>query len=112
MDHRWVLDAAGSARTAFLTVGDIGPFTLLFAATFPERTLALGLINCYASLLRRDDYSWGFPGEVLDRLNAATVSFWGTGGLLRFLAPEVADDEPVREWYARLERGTSTPSRR
>lgn len=110
MDHRWVLDAAGSARAAFLTVGDIGPFVLLFAATFPERTLALGLINCYASLLRRDDYPWGFPPEVLDRLNAAAVSTWGTGGLLRFLAPEVADDEPVREWYARLERGTSTPS--
>ena len=40
-DCRAVLDAAGSQRAAVLTAGDASDLALVFAATYPERVLAL-----------------------------------------------------------------------
>lgn len=110
MDYRWVLDAAGSERAAFLAVQDLGLAVLPFAAMAPERIAALALINCHATLVRKDGYPWGFRQETLDRVNDDMVSAWGTGALLRLLAPELADDDRVLEWYARAERGTVSPA--
>ena len=45
-DVRAVLDAVGSERAAFFTVSEGGPMSVLFAATYPERTLALVLYGC------------------------------------------------------------------
>src|SRR3989304_4907369 len=39
-DTRAVMDAVGSKRAAILGVSEGGPMTLLFAATYPERTAA------------------------------------------------------------------------
>jgi pimeloyl-ACP methyl ester carboxylesterase len=42
-DVRTVLDAAGSERAALFGASEGGPISLLFAATYPERTTALVL---------------------------------------------------------------------
>src|SRR5437867_3020037 len=47
-DVRAVLDAAGSERAALFGVSEGGPMSLLFAATYPERTSALILYGSYA----------------------------------------------------------------
>ena len=47
-DVRAVLDAAGAERAALLGHSEGGPMCLLFAATYPERTVALVLIGTYA----------------------------------------------------------------
>ena len=47
-DVRAVMDAAGSERAALLGVSEGGPMSLLFAATYPERTSALVLYGSYA----------------------------------------------------------------
>jgi pimeloyl-ACP methyl ester carboxylesterase len=44
-DIRAVMDAAGSERAVLCGLGDGGPLCALFAATYPERTTALVLIN-------------------------------------------------------------------
>lgn len=58
-DVRTVMEAAGSKRAALLGVGGGGPLSMLFAATHPERTRALILVNTFARLRRGEDYSAG-----------------------------------------------------
>ena len=41
-DVRVVMDAAGSERAALFGISEGGPMSVLFAATYPERTSALG----------------------------------------------------------------------
>lgn len=110
MDFHWLLDAADSERAAFLAVEAGGWAALFFAATFPDRTHALALVNCYACLHRRDDYPWGFPPEAFARFREAINTDWGNAGVVRVLAPELVSDERFRDWFARLERGSMSPS--
>ena len=42
-DVRAVMDAAGSERAALFGLSEGGPMSVLFAATYPERTRALTL---------------------------------------------------------------------
>jgi pimeloyl-ACP methyl ester carboxylesterase len=55
-DIRAVMDAVGSERAALLGVSEGGPMTLLFAATYPERTAAAVLYATGASWMRAADY--------------------------------------------------------
>ena len=48
-DVRAVMDAAGSERAALMGTSEGGPMNLLFAATYPERTSALVLIDALAA---------------------------------------------------------------
>src|SRR5258706_773516 len=47
-DRRAVMDAAGSGRAALLGASEGAPMSILFAATYPERTRALVLYGGYA----------------------------------------------------------------
>lgn len=110
LDARLVLDTIGSERTALLAIEGSSPVAALFAATFPERTLALAILNGFASVRRTDGYPWGFPPEALDRFGEAMVTGWGTGQNLDFMAPDLAKDSSLQEWWARLERLTGSPA--
>jgi class 3 adenylate cyclase len=103
-DWLWVMDAAGSERAAMMAAGEGGGSLPLFAATHPERTQALALVDCFATLRRSDDYPWGFPDESLEHFMKMFAEQYGTGANLRVTAPELVDDERFREWFARLER--------
>ncbi len=61
-----VLDELGCEKVVVL--GPYGPAALLFAATHPERTKALVLVNPYARLSRADDYPEGFPDDFVDEV--------------------------------------------
>ena len=107
-DWLWVMDACGSERAALLAAGEGGGSIPLFAATHPERVRSLALIDCFATMLRHDDYPWGFPVETFDRFIAAYVDQYGTGENLRVSAPELVDDERFSEWFGRMERLSMT----
>src|SRR5215203_423155 len=47
-DVRAVMDAVGSERAALMGMSEGGPMSLLFAATYPERTVALVLYGTLA----------------------------------------------------------------
>ena len=49
-DVRAVLDAAGSQRATVFGWSEGGPMSLMFAATYPERTSSLVLFNTFASM--------------------------------------------------------------
>src|SRR5262245_42460674 len=62
-DVRAVMDAAGSSRAAILSASVGAPMSLLFAATYPERTSALVLVRGFARHLWASDYPWGWTLE-------------------------------------------------
>ena len=103
-DVRTVMQAAGSKRAALLGLGAGGQMAMLFAATYPEQTSALILVDSAARRLRDVDYPWGLPGDRLPLRLERIEELWGTGGNLDFIAPSVAQDERFRRRYARFER--------
>src|SRR6266568_8369358 len=48
-DWQWVLDAADSEHAALVAFGEGGGLVPFFASMHPERTLALALIDCFAT---------------------------------------------------------------
>src|SRR5262249_27387333 len=108
-DVRAVMDAAGSKQAALLGYSEGGQMAMLFAATYPERTSALILVNTCARHLRDVDYPWGLPADRVARYLQRTEELWGTGGLLDIREPSVAHDERSRRWRARYERLAMSP---
>jgi class 3 adenylate cyclase/pimeloyl-ACP methyl ester carboxylesterase len=103
-DVRAVMDAVGSQRAALLGLAEGGPMAILFAATYPERTSALVLVNTFARQLRDADYAYGYPADRVPTFLARGEEWWGTGKNVDRVAPTVAHDERFRRWYARYER--------
>jgi pimeloyl-ACP methyl ester carboxylesterase len=108
-DVRAVMDAAGSERAALMGNSEGGPMNLLFAATYPKRTVALILVASYARLAVASDYPWGTPTEVSDKLLDHIDKEWGTGVALGALAPSHKDDPQMLEWWARYQRQAASP---
>ena len=103
-DVRAVLDAAGSERAAIIGVSEGGPMSVLFAATYPERTAALVLYGSFAEF----SSLVATPQELEFMLQFMDVS-WGTGlSLIRF-APSMVDNEQFRSWWGRFERLSASP---
>jgi class 3 adenylate cyclase len=57
-DIRAVMDATASERAVIFGVGDAGPLCVLFAATYPERTSALVLVNSSPRFVRSPQLPW------------------------------------------------------
>ena len=62
-DVRAVLDAGGSQQAALFGLSEGGPMSLLFAATYPERTTALIMFGSFARLMPAPDYLWELREE-------------------------------------------------
>ncbi len=105
-----VLDAVGCERAVLLAYGGGGQPAMAFAATRPERTLALVLYAAMASNRRDDEVTWAFTDEEREAQFAAFVEGWGSGAVIDLLAPSAADDGRMRTWLGRLERQSMSPS--
>jgi pimeloyl-ACP methyl ester carboxylesterase len=66
-DVRAVMDAVGSRRAAFYGVSEGAAMSLLFAATYPERTAALILRSAFPRRMWAPDYPWGRTEEEYER---------------------------------------------
>jgi class 3 adenylate cyclase len=102
-----VLDEVGCERAVVL--GAAGPAALQFAATHPERTSALVLINPSARFVRADDYPEGYAEEELRAHVEARLELWGTGEWPAESAPSAAGDARFARWLARCERVSMSP---
>jgi class 3 adenylate cyclase len=89
-DLRAVLDAAGSERAVLACFADGGPLGCLFAATYPERTVALVLCNTRPRIAWAPDYPWGMRPETFEHELERIEQSWGT----RELAEERARAQP------------------
>ena len=76
-----VLDAAGSERAALLSLSEGGLMSILFAATYPERTVALALYGAFPC----GTYDESLPPELREHAEwlgsemAGVVDHWGDG---------------------------------
>src|SRR5262249_15716850 len=62
-DVRAVMDGGGSRRAAVFGLSEGGPMSVLFAATYPDRTAALILYGSFARRAWAADYPWGRTEE-------------------------------------------------
>jgi pimeloyl-ACP methyl ester carboxylesterase/class 3 adenylate cyclase len=99
-DVRAVMDAAGSQRAILFGYSEGCAMSALFAATYPERVSKLILFGGYA---RRSDFS-NHEERALQR-----AKLWGTGAMIKTLAPSVATDPEAVALVAKLERLSASP---
>jgi pimeloyl-ACP methyl ester carboxylesterase len=112
-DIRAVMDAVGSKRAAIMGVSEGGPMTLLFAATYPERTAAVILYGCGVSFVRTDDYPWANSREeweqFIRQMSARGETREWLLDTLENEAPSVARDETVSQWWRRWVLTSASP---
>ena len=110
-DVRAVMDAAGSDRAAIFGISEGGPMSILFAATYPERTSALIMYGAYAKRAWAKDYPFGWRDEEWEAFFDNVENHWGTtqGLDLNIWAPSVAHDERVWEDVATYMRSAASP---
>jgi pimeloyl-ACP methyl ester carboxylesterase/class 3 adenylate cyclase len=114
IDVQAVMDAAGSERAVILGLSEGGPMAMLFAATYPERTMALVAYGETPRYAWAPDFPWGQTDEELEAEIADARARWGTKALaaddLRtWFAPSLADNDKEIEFLATLCRLGASP---
>ncbi len=92
-DVRAVMDAVGSERAALFGISEGGPMSMLFAATYPERTSALVLYGSYAR-----HHVQGLTAEQRQPFLDAMERSWGQGMAMGMFAPSRAEDHQFKQW--------------
>jgi class 3 adenylate cyclase len=109
-DVRAVMDAVGSERAVIFGESEGGPMSILFAATYPERTVALVL---YGALVRWVDeaFEGAFRPADFAALVDGFVQGWGRGDVIAWFAPSFATLAPdlLAEAGGRFERMALSP---
>jgi pimeloyl-ACP methyl ester carboxylesterase/class 3 adenylate cyclase len=108
-DVRAVMDATGSKKAALLGFSEGGPMSMVFAATYPQRTTALLLYGSYARAVWAADYPWGRTEEQQLVRGKMITDGWGQGNHVAVFAPSFANDSEYRKWQARNERASASP---
>ena len=110
-DLRAVMDAANSNRATIYGRADGGAMSILFAATYPERTVALVLTNPRPRFTRAADFPWAPTREEYDRETERQVRIWGSLEHARSLAEKAgfATDEATLLALARRMRLAASP---
>jgi pimeloyl-ACP methyl ester carboxylesterase len=106
-DVRAVMDAAGSRHATVLGWSEGGQMSLMFSATYPERTSALVLFGAYALMERRNPFT--ATREQFELALAQLEAHWGEGILVPLNAPSRVKDKAFVQWFGRLERASASP---
>ena len=108
-DVRVVMDAAGSERAAFFAISDGGPMSMLFAATYPQRTSALILYGTWARRAWAPDYSWGQKDTAMQAFHERMERDWGNDACLDTRAPSLGSNEEARRAVLAYHRSAASP---
>jgi len=98
-DVRAIMDAVGSQRATLFGHSEGCAMSALFAATYPERVSRLILFGGY---VKRSDMN---IMEIVEQ----RVKFWGTGAMLKRIAPSLAADPAAVAQFAKFERLSASP---
>jgi class 3 adenylate cyclase/pimeloyl-ACP methyl ester carboxylesterase len=110
-DIRAVMDAAQSPRALLVALGDGGPLAMLFAATYPERTAALVLINTAPRAVRSPEIPWQSPRAQVEQRIDEVVRRWGEPDVheqnLTRGSPDMTEDD--KRAFSRVVRYSVSP---
>jgi pimeloyl-ACP methyl ester carboxylesterase len=106
-DVRAVMDAVGSERAALLGNSEGGPMSILFAATYPERTSALVLYGSYARRSWAPDHPFGHTEQEWQAMIDTIEKGWGEAGRIDARAPSA--DAGYLQWSATYGRLAASP---
>ena len=98
-----VLKAAGSERASIMATYESAIVASLFAATYPERTRSLILVDPQVTYLAMEGMPWMPTIERWQEQIQAVRETWGT------MEWWDAPDGQEREWFARYARASVTP---
>jgi len=106
-----VFDAEGIEQAHLGGISEGGTTALLFAATYPERVLSLGLYGTFCRLVRGDGYDVGVRPDVFEQISETWVAGWGTPDTMTLpvFVPSKAGDLDFLAKLNRYERLSSTP---
>ena len=102
-----VMDAAGSEGAALFGGARGAAMTMLFAASYPERTRALILYAPFAKSVRADDWPYGRTEAEQQQFYDRFTSEMGTAENLDLQGP--SHDAAFKKWWARFERLGASP---
>ncbi len=112
-DVRAVMDAVGSERAVLWTAQEGTRMATLFAATYPERTRGLVIIDPSVKGLPTPDYPWAPSESEWNERLSDVRSNWGKRDfflhLLREWAPGKADDPGFQDWFVTFMRRGLSP---
>jgi len=108
-DVRAVLEAIGSTRAALIGVSEGGPMSLLYSATYPERTSALVLYGSYARRAWAPDHPYGVTREIMEAILETFEKDWGSSVAMDIWSPSILSDESYKQWRATYLRLAASP---
>jgi len=108
-DVRAVMEAVGSEHAVIFGMSEGGNMAMLFAATYPERTIALITFGVFAKRVYDSEYPWAPTAEQRQKFYDAIENEWGGPLGVDDLAPTRAHDERFRHWWASYQRRSASP---
>ena len=109
-DIQTVMAAVDSTEASVVGDTEGGTMAIMFAATYPERTRSLILVNAIARAFRGPEYPIGMPPDILQRAADVFIPQHGTtGAVLDYTAPSVAHDRRFRQWWVKFQRSAMPP---
>ena len=109
-DLRAVMDAVGSTRAALFGYSEGGNMCMLFAATHPERTVALVTYSCFAKRIWSPDYPWAPTPEARALEYEQVEREWGNEMDLAHYIPSKMHDRAFARRLATYYRNAASPS--
>jgi pimeloyl-ACP methyl ester carboxylesterase len=111
MDDVWaVMRAVGTDVAALFGYSEGGTMCALFAATYPSRTSALIMEGAFPRRRWAPDYPWGLTDEQIQCALDEVQREWGGPVKIDAHAPSMAQDEHLRQWWARRLRASASPA--
>ncbi|MFZ0192829.1 MAG: adenylate/guanylate cyclase domain-containing protein [Streptosporangiaceae bacterium] len=108
-DVRAVMDAVGSRRAAFYGLSEGAAMSIMFAATYPERTAALVVRSCSPRTMWAPDFPWGRRDEAYRREVNQALQVFGERAEAReaVRALGMHNDDEVEAFIDYIRYGTS-----
>jgi class 3 adenylate cyclase len=102
-DVRAIMDEIGSQRAVLFGFSEGCPMSVLFAATYPERVSHLVLFGGFARAADR------MPADVWEESLVERIKRWGSGDMMKAVAPSQATNPDAITQFAKFERLSSSP---
>lgn len=113
-DLRAVLDAVGSESAILVGTGDGGALAAFFAASYPQRVIALVPCFSWARIAWAPDYPFGQTQEAFLKDMERIAAAWGTLELAKEWivsdVPSLVGDENFALWFAKAMRHAASPA--